>query len=151
MQFSFDITKQKKKTSPVHLVDDRCTPASSFVTKWASRISPERLDLASPNFTRTSTPVRSITTPDMTSLTTSSWQLSKFKKRSKMSSQTASCEIPRERFKRGSPNFTRLSGTTGPTNLSDMIPLAASGWRQNAIKYCTTVVRKTCPADHRVK
>ena len=35
-----------------------------------------------------------------------------------MTPQTASGGISRERFKRGSPNFTWLSGTAGYTNLS---------------------------------
>ena len=43
----------------------------SSVTKWGRRISRERFDLASPSFTGTSVLVRSTTTPDMTSLTTS--------------------------------------------------------------------------------
>ena len=47
---------------------------SSFVTKWGSLISRERIDLESPNFTWAFAPVGSITTPDLTSMTTSSWQ-----------------------------------------------------------------------------
>ena len=50
--------------------------------------------------------------------------------------------ISPEQFKRGSRNFTRLSGTAGPTDLPDMTSLAAFSRLQNAIKYCTTV-RKT--------
>ena len=65
------------------------------------------------------------TPPDMTSLTTSGRTLSTFEKRSKIPPQTASGEVPRERFKRGSPNFTQMSVTTGPTNLSDMTSLVA--------------------------
>ena len=48
-------------------------------------------------------------------------------------------------------NFTRFSGTTGPTNLPDMTSLVASGRLQNAINYCTKVMRKTAPVGQRVK
>ena len=54
----------------------------------------------------------------------------------------ASGRIYGERFKRGSRNFTNLSGTDSLTNLLDTSLLAASGRLQNAIKYCTKV-RKT--------
>ena len=50
--------------------------------------------------------------------------------------------ISQERFKRGSPNFTDLVGAFGLANLPDMTTtLAASGWLQNAIKYCTKVCK----------
>ena len=62
---------------------------------------------------------------------------------SKMQPQTASDGISRERFMRGSPNFTRLSGITGTTNLLDMTSLVTSGRLQNAIKHWTKVMRKT--------
>ena len=45
----------------------------------------------------------------------------------------------RERFKRGSQNFARLSGTTSLRNLPDMISQVASGRLQNAIEYCAKV------------
>ena len=61
-------------------------------------ISRERFEPESPNFIRTFIPVGSITTPDMTPPTTSGRQLSKFKKGSKMPSQTATGGISRERF-----------------------------------------------------
>ena len=61
----------------------------------------------------------------------------KLKKRLKMPPQTASGGISREMFRSGSPNFTRLSGTTGATNLFDMTSLVPSGRPQNASKYCT--------------
>ena len=118
---------------------------TSFVPKWGSRISREKFDLESPNFTRTFTQVGSNTTPDITSLTTSGRLSSKFKNPSKMPHQPASGGISRERFKRGSPIFTWLSGTTDPTNLLDMTSLIAYGRLQNAIKYCTKVVCKTGP------
>ena len=38
--------------------------------------------------------------------------------------------------------FSRLSETTGNTNLRDMTSLVTSGGLQNAIKYCTQVTRK---------
>ena len=56
----------------------------------------------------------------------------------------------RESFKRRSPNFTGLSGTTGPTNLLDMTSLVASGRLQNAINYCTKVLRKMGPGSQSV-
>ena len=68
---------------------------------------------------------------------------------SKMPPPTASGTISREKFKRGSRNFTDLSGTIGPTNLPDMASLAVSG-RQNLIKYCTKV-RKTGLVGQRVE
>ena len=71
---------------------------------------------------------------DITSLLTSGRNQLQRKKTSKMHPQAASGGILRERFKRGSPNFTRFSRTTGPTNLPDMTSLVASGRLQNAIK-----------------
>ena len=65
--------------------------------------------------------------------------------------QTASDGISQERFEGGSPSFTQLSGTIGRTHLLDMTSLVASGRMQNAIKYCTKMMRKTGPADQRVK
>ena len=73
------------------------------------------------------------------------------KKLSKMPPPAASGRIAREWFKRGSPNFTRLSGTIGPRNLPDMTSLVTSGLLWNAIKYCTKVMRKTGLARQRVK
>ena len=48
-------------------------------------------------------------------------------------------------------HFTRLSMTSGPTNLPDTTSLVASGRLQNPIKYCTKVMRKTGTAGHIVK
>ena len=67
-------------------------------------------------------------------------------KLSKIPLPTASGGISREWFKRGSPNFTYLSGTISFTNLMDMTLLAASSRLQNAIKYYTKV-HKTGPAS----
>ena len=66
-------------------------------------------------------------------------------KPSKMPPQTASCGISGARFKRGSPNFTRLSGTTGPTNQLDMTSLVNSGFckMQFYFRSAFTEVRKT--------
>ena len=55
-------------------------PSSLFVTKWGSRISRERCDLASPYFTRTFISIVSTTIPDMTSLYASGQKLSTFEK-----------------------------------------------------------------------
>ena len=99
---------------------------------------------------RTFTLVGSTTTPDMTSLTTFGRKPQR-KKPSKMPPQTASGGISRERFKRGSPNSTWLSETTGHTNLPDMTSLVTSSRQQNAIKYCTQVMGKTGPAGQRAK
>ena len=60
-------------------------------------------------------------------------------------------DIYRERFKRGSQNFSCLSGTIDPTNKhSGYNILAASGRKQNAIKYCKHV-REMGPAGQRVE
>ena len=69
----------------------------------------------------------------------------------KMPPQPASGGISRERLTRGSPNFTRLSSITGPTNLLDMTLLVPSGRLQNVIKYWTKVMRNTGPAGQRVE
>ena len=69
-------------------------------------------------------------TLDMTSLTTSGGSYSE---QSKMSPQTASGGISREKFMRGSHNCTGLSGINGPTNGPDMTSIVASGRLQNAI------------------
>ena len=53
----------------------------SFVTKWGSHISRERFDLEQPNFTRTFKHVGSTTTPDKTSLYTSSRKLQRKNRR----------------------------------------------------------------------
>ena len=55
------------------------------------------------------------------------------KKLSKMLPPLILDQISWERFKRGSRNFTALSGTTSLTNLPDMSSLAASSQLQNAI------------------
>ena len=86
----------------------------------------------------------------MASLTTSSPKLRR-KEQSKMTPQMASGVIFRERFMRESPNFTRLSVITGPTNLMDMTSLVASSRLQNAFKYWTKVMRKTGQAGQRFK
>ena len=67
-----------------------------------------------------------------------------------MSCQTASDGISRETLRRGSPNFTRFSGITDPTNLPDMRSPVASNRLQNAIQYWTKVMRKTGPAGQRI-
>ena len=72
------------------------------------------------------------------------------KKPSKMPHQTSSGGISREWFRRGSPNFARLSGTAGPRNLPDMTSLLPSRRLQNAIKYCPKVMRKTGPPGQSV-
>ena len=69
------------------------------------------------------------------------------KKTAKMLLPTTAGGISREGFKRGSRNFTGLSGTIGLTNLPDMTSLAISGWLQNAIKYCTKYVKRVCAAE----
>ena len=87
-------------------------------------------------FYRTSILVGSTTTLDMTSLAALGWQLSKFKKRSKMPPLTALGGIFQELFKL---NFTGISWTIIPTNEPDVTSVAVSGWQQKAIKYCTEV------------
>ena len=52
--------------------------------------------------------------------------------------------ISRERFRRGSSNFTRLSMTSGPSNQPETASLAPSSRQQNAVKYYRKV-RKTGP------
>ena len=141
------------------LCDDRRTPVSSlsWSSSWCTRHKARQqyiLRTAWPGITKlymNFTPVGSMTTPDMTSLSTSGWQLSAFEKRTKMPPQTASGGISREEFKRGSPNFTRLSPTTGPTNLLDMTSLVSFSRLQIAIKYCTIVMRKTGSVGQWVK
>ena len=98
-----------------HLCDDRPVSSSSFIRhKVRQSYISRTVDIEVQNFTRTFTPVGSKTTPVMTSLPTSGWQLSKFKKRSKMPPSTDSGGICRERFKWGPANSTRLSWTIGP-------------------------------------
>ena len=92
-----------------------------------------------------------ISTPDMTSLATLSWQLWSLKKLSKSHLRRLQIEfwIFQERFEQGSRHFAGLSWTIGPTNLPDMTLPAVSNRLQNAIKYCTKV-HKTDPAAQRV-
>ena len=68
-----------------------------------------------------------------------------------MPPETVSGGISRDKLKRGSPNFARLSATIDPTNRLYMKTLIASGRLQNAIEYCTKVTRKTGPAGQGVK
>ena len=102
-------------------------------------ISREPFELERPNFTGTSTPNCPTFAPVMTSLCTSGRKLQR-KKTSTMPPQTASGGISREKFKRGSPNCTRLSRTSGLINLPEMTSLVASDRLQNAIKLFTKVV-----------
>ena len=67
----------------------------------------------------------------------------KSEKRTKIPPLAVLGGISGEWFKQGSRNFTHLSRTIGFTNL------AAPGWLQNVIKYCTKV-RKTGPVRQRV-
>ena len=60
------------------------------VRKTAENDASDGFNLDSQKMTHTSTPTSWTAIPDMTSLTNSGWKLSKFKKRSKMSPQTAS-------------------------------------------------------------
>ena len=84
-------------------------PASlSFLMNWGIRISRERFDLESSNSTGTSIQTGQTFAPYMTSLTASGRKL-KPKKFSTVSPQMASGGFSRERFKRGSPDFIRLS------------------------------------------
>ena len=85
-------------------------------------------------------PYWSTTTPDMTSLLPV-----RSYRRSKMPPPWASGVISRERFKRGSHNFTCLSWTTGLPNVPDMTSLAISGRLQNAIKYCRKMHKRVRP------
>ena len=68
------------------------------------------------------------------------------KRQSKMPLQTAPGGISRESLKRRSPNFTLLSGMTGPTQVPDMTSPVACGRLQNVTKYLTKVTRETGPA-----
>ena len=77
-------------------------PDRQMESTWRSRISWELFDLESPNFSGTFIPVGSTTTLDMTSLSTSGWQLLQFKKWSRMPPTTVSGGISGERFKPGS-------------------------------------------------
>ena len=113
------------------------------VTKWGSRISRERFDLGSPNFTGSSIPINSTAKSEITLVTISGLKLSQKKTAENATSHDFESNFSRT-IQRGLPNFTRLSGTIGLTNVTDMTPLAASGRLQNAIKY-STKVRKTRP------
>ena len=75
----------------------------------------------------------------MTSPTASDGHLLKFRTSDGFGSNFsgAACYLPLQLVAQGSPSFTRLSGTTGPTNLLDMTSLFAFGRLQHAIKYCT--------------
>ena len=110
-------------------------------------ISRGTFETESPNITGTSMLTCPIFATDMTSRTTSARKLQR-KKTWKMPLQvqfleTILCDDP--------PNFTRLSGITGPTNLLDMTSLVASDQLQHSIKYWTNVMRKTGLAGQRVK
>ena len=104
---------------------------------WGSRIFRERFDLESQNFTRAFIPAGPTyhhTGYDVANYFRPNIIL---RKSSKMPPPTASGGISRERFKRGSRNFTAFSGTIGPTSIPDMTSLALSGRLQNVFKYCT--------------
>ena len=93
-----------------------CVVLRLSITKWATRISRERFELESHDFTGTSLSVYSIAALSMTSLTSSSRMLPR-KKPSKMPLPTASGGISREMFKGWSPNYIHLSKVTGLINL----------------------------------
>ena len=67
------------------------------------------------------------------------------KRQLKMPLQTASGGISWELFQQRSPNFTRLSGITGPRQVLDTTSLVASGRLQNITitKYFTKLTRET--------
>ena len=71
-------------------------------------------------------------------------------KTSKMLPVTTTGGISRERLKRGSGNFTHISGANILTNVLVMTSLAASNRLQNTIK-CGTKDRKTGPVGQRVE
>ena len=103
------------------------------------------------NFTRTSVPIHctAVTRYDGTSyLRLELWKLRE--KDLKMPPLMASGRISPEWYKRGSQNFTHLSGTANLTNLRNMTSLAASGLPQNATKCCTKV-RNNGSGRQRVK
>ena len=117
----------------------RWPPRLTFVVvhhKVSWRISYEWFDLESPNFTQTSEPVWSTTTPDMTSQTCSTWKLSR------KTVENASFNG----FKWGSQNFTLLSGTISLTNFRMWRHLLLLVGCKMQSKYWTKV-RKTCVAS----
>ena len=68
----------------------------------------------------------------------------KGKKPSQMPLTTVSGRISRERLKRGSRNFTRISGTTGPTKLlvqTSLFPLGCK-MQLNTVQKCVKRVRR---------
>ena len=77
--------------------------------------------------TRMVTSLGSTTTPDMTSLATSGWQLSKLQNGRKCRLRRLRCYISREPFELESPNFTSTSIPTCPTVASDATSLTTSG------------------------
>ena len=135
------IIRQRSRTGVVSYYHRVRRLASLSVTKLGSHISWERFDLEPPNFTRISILTYSTATLDMASLFTSSRKLS-WTKSSKIQPSVASDGISRERFKRGSWDFTHLSGSITLTNMLDMTSWAASGQLQNATKYRTKWSRR---------
>ena len=136
-QFLGKILHKPSHASALHLIRRHyiLSVGSYRRSKRGRNDASDDLNLESSKLAHISTPISRSTVPDMTSLFTSGWQLSKFKKRPKMPPQTASGGISREKFMLGSPNFTWLSGITWPTNLPDMTSLVTSSRQQNAIKY----------------
>ena len=70
-----------------------------------------------------------------------------------MPTPTTLVRISRDRFRRGSRNFTNLSETASLINQPDMTSLSASGRLQNPIEYCITVSssENDCLADDAVE
>ena len=106
-----------------------------------NRIIRPPFNLESPKLAGTSRPTRSKSITDMTLPAVSDRHLSKFEKRPKMPHPTALGRISPEGVKRGSRNFMHLSGTASHRNQPDMPSLDSSSRIQNAIKYCTKMLK----------
>ena len=111
----------------------------SFGTKSAPRISRKLFELDSPNFIGTSTLSLSTALPDITSLPTSGRKL--WWKTVEYTPPTASIGISRERFNRGSWNFTSLSRTSDPHKWHKQLIPVGCKMLLNITKKCGKRVR----------
>ena len=109
---NFQVMTSPTVSSRLQNATEYCTKVHKTGLAGQSQIIWLQLNIESPNFARTSTPTYPKAKMDVhTPPTTSGRHLLKFKKSPKMLHPKSLDQISQERFKRGSQNFTPISGS----------------------------------------
>ena len=129
-------------------IDTGSVGRRSFVPHTVTLVSRKWFDLESPNFTRSFILTCFTSTPDMSHDVTIYFQSEIIaKQRRKWHLLRVWVEFLENCTCARTTKFYLLIGHNSPTNLPDLTSLAASGWLQNAIKYCIKV-RKMVQSGH---